>query len=116
MYQIYKNPELSDSFLSQINLIENVEYEFTWQGAFVHFTFSNENYIKVSVGSIDCNRLTLTLKSDELEYECPVDIVIKSDWKIDYIEFNWGFIESKLPEKYVLWEYKPNVIIVDEEY
>jgi hypothetical protein len=29
MYQIYKNPELSDSFLSQINLIENVEYEFT---------------------------------------------------------------------------------------
>ena len=96
---------VSKSIQSQIDLIVAVEREFTGQGAFISFKLKNNNYLKINDNSFTGLIWDgVALYSDELLHESPVHIVIEKDGKIDYIEFEFGFLKKEYPKKYEVKE------------
>jgi len=102
---------VSKSIQSQIDLIVDIDREFTGQGAFISFKLKNNNYLKITDDSFTGLIWDgIALYSDELLHESPVHIVIEKDGKIDYLEFEFGFLKKEYPQKYELKEIEINSI------
>jgi len=97
----YENGKYKETFLSQIKCIEDVRRDFTGQGVFVSFKIKKENCNFLKIDNIDIRIDGLFLHSNELLHECPISIVIKKGI-LDYIEFEYGFKDTKYPKVYEL--------------
>ncbi len=118
VWYIKEYPLFKNSFISQIKLIKNIEYEYTNSGIFVSFLLENTNYIKVSKDLFKSyNRLDgLCIESKELSSGVsPISLELDDDGRIKYIELEFGFIKKSYPMKYKLIDCYSNCII-DNEY
>ena len=99
---INEYPDILDSLENQLQKVQNIERKFTGVGVFVCFSYLD---IDIYDFKKNCNNKILdglSIKSSELKHICSISLHLKDDCMIDYIEFEFGFLEKKYPENYSL--------------
>ena len=108
-------PELKDAIDTSINSVQKIEREFTGVGAFASFYYENtEVFGNKTLAGKRYN--SVIIKSEELEHDCPVDIVFGKNGLIDYIELSMGLKKQKYPNEYEICYNKPCIIIDGDDH
>ncbi len=103
-------PELKERLLSVAKKAKNIDREFTGSGAYVSFVFQDATHL--SNKDLKNERFnSLSIKSDELEFNAPVSVKFDKHGILDYIEIEMGMKKKTYPENYKLVVENPNIII-----